>query len=115
MNTKRNLLSLFILANLSGCAEVPIIDSEWVGDIGEDGGVAFHTLTDESRDIPKADWDLERFGMLCTKSETFADWKGVIEKLCRSTYRCKEQNIQTLNDFFERVMSFNAKADGLKR
>ncbi len=56
--------------------------------MGKDGAACFHSSSDASRDIPKLQWDTERFGMVCTKSDTLASWKASIQKLCSQTKNC---------------------------
>jgi predicted phage-related endonuclease len=93
------------LASLSaGCAQVHVKDGEWCGDAGEDGASCFHTLTEETRDVEKKQWDEERLGMLCTRSENFANWKTAIEQLCNKMKGlCTYETREMLQDFFNRV------------
>jgi hypothetical protein len=88
---------------VSGCAHVEITDSEWCGDMGASGAECFHTLTTETHELTKVEWDTERFGMVCTKADTFADWKADIEKLCNKTGICDYQTQTSLTAFFDRV------------
>ncbi len=71
--------------------------------MGASGADCYHTLTPETRELTKAEWDTERFGMVCTKADTFADWKAAIEKLCNKTGICDYQTQASLIAFFERV------------
>lgn len=114
---KQNLRTLYVvLFNLviSGCGSVLIRDAEWCGDMGTMGAACFHTLTDETRDIEKAAWDAERFGMVCTNSDNFAAVKAVIEKLCYQTKSCTYAEKEQIKKFFERVQTFakNAQEGG---
>jgi len=59
--------------------------------MGEYGATCAHTLTAATRDIPKSQWDQERFGQICFGSESFADWKADIENLCSLSGRCTYQ------------------------
>lgn len=97
------LLAMTVL--FSGCVSVDIPDSEWCGDMGVGGATCYHTLSPAQRDIPKAAWDVEREGMICTQSATFASWKGIIEKLCHETKDCN----------YQQVKAFLEKASSLKR
>lgn len=56
--------------------------------MGGHGAFCSHTLTDAERDVPKAEWDIERVGMLCTTSATVARQLATAEKLCSLTWRC---------------------------
>lgn len=94
---------------LSSCAKVPIHDAEWCGDIGDLGASCFHTLTNDTRDIDKSMWDVERFGMVCTKSKTFSDMKASIEKLCSvSSVRCSYEVKQILAHVQENIKELQA-------
>jgi hypothetical protein len=78
--------------------------------MGEDGASCFHTLTTDSRDLTKAEWDSLRFGMACTKADTFGDWKANIEKLCNKTGICDYATEASLNAFFNRVETHSSRA-----
>lgn len=103
-NLKTSFALLFLLS-LSACS-LKIKDQEWCGDMGSEGATCFHTLTDETRDIPKDEWDNERFGQLCTSSDNFADLKKIILKVC-SRYKCNVAVKQQLLKFAERTNEFN--------
>ena len=95
---------------LNSCAKVEIHDGEFCGDMGDDGAICYHTLTPETREIMKADWDVERFGQICTSASTFADWKETIEKLCSSTKRCTYEQQQAVFQFFKNLDVLTDKA-----
>jgi hypothetical protein len=101
------ILSVFLL---SSCAKVQIKDSEWCGDLGQDGASCFNTLSDKQRDIAKAEWDKERFGMICTKAQTFADWQASILKLCKASKRCTYEGKKVIFNFMQNVNEIEAKA-----
>lgn len=95
---------VFLILFLMSCSSVPIFDAEWCGDMGNLGASCFHTLTEESRDIEKAEWDAERFGQLCTKPQTFRDIKASIEKLCSaSTVRCTYEIREVIRHMAEKI------------
>lgn len=101
----RNVFMILFLLNLNSCARVKIKDAEWCADAGSIGASCFHTLSEQTRDIEKEAWDEERFGMICTKSENFAEWKKSILQLCkmagkRCTYDIK-RNIIRFNEKVE--------------
>lgn len=96
---------------LSGCASVRIPDTEWCGDMGSEGAACFHTLTDESRDIPKAEWDDFRFGQVCTTANDFASIKSALEKLCSMAgKRCKYYVKQVLAGMEAKMLVVQARA-----
>jgi len=93
---------------LSSCSQVKLNDNEWCGDMGQQGASCFNTISDNSRDIEKEEWDKERFGMLCTKAESFANWKQAILKLCKlAGKRCKYDVKKKIIKFNDKVLSFS--------
>lgn len=101
-----------LLPLLSGCA-VAIHDHEFCGDMGTLGGSCFHSLTTESRDVPEPAWDDERFGMICSTADTYADLKATIEKLC-SYAHCDYDTQQKIDLFFQNVATFKSKTTETK-
>lgn len=105
----RILFALGLLL-LSGCASVQIPDTEWCGDMGSEGAACFHTLTDESRDIPKPEWDNERFGQVCTTPNDFASIKSALEKLCSMAgKRCRYYVKQAIRNLEAKMLVFQAR------
>jgi len=102
-NIKKLCVILFITAVISGCATVEIKNQEFCGDMGSMGATCFKTLTDDTRDINKTDWDNERMGMICESPEVFADWKGLIMKLCHKSRACRYQAEKMLSRFFTNI------------
>lgn len=89
---------------LNGCG-VTIPDSEWCADAGSYGAICFHTLTKDTRDIPLAAWQIERFGQVCTKADSFAKIKAAIEKLCHQSGQCNVDLQKQITDTFSKVDS----------
>lgn len=106
MNTKIVLGILFALI-LSSCGSVKISDSEFCGDMGVEGAQCFNLLSDRERRVVLPEWNDERFGMICTKAETFIEWKTAILKLCGLTRRCQYDVIQNVIRFEEKILDFN--------
>lgn len=67
------------------------------------GAACFRTLSDKEREIPKAQWDLDRMGMICTSSGTFAEWKKSILKLCEVSKLCTFEIKQEIISFNEKI------------
>jgi hypothetical protein len=63
------------------------------------GAVCFHTFSDATRDIPKAEWDAERFGQVCSSAETFAEMKSALLRLCYLSRRCSRADIANIREF----------------
>ncbi len=99
-----------VLTLLSACAQIPITDHEFCADMGEYGASCAHTLTTATRDLDKTTWDQTRFGMVCESSDSFADWKSVIEKLCSISGRCSYEEQQQVQNFFLRMSKINQVA-----
>jgi hypothetical protein len=97
--SKRLLIPLFlgmVALLLSGCIEVTIQDHTIYVDMGSLGAHSRTTLSNQSQDISKSQWDDMRIGMLCMTPDTYADWKEVIEKLCSKSNTCKYQITPTV-------------------
>jgi len=93
-------LALLLACGLSACgSRVRITDTEWCADVGASGASCFRTLSNISRDIPKAEWDEERFGQICSTADTFAEWKAALLKLCSDTGRCDYQTQEIIRRF----------------
>lgn len=73
---------------LVSCANVTVKDNEWCGDLGILGADCFNSFSNNERSVSKSQWDKERFGMLCTKSSSFTNWKAAIMALCQNTGQC---------------------------
>lgn len=82
--------------------------------MGELGASCFHTLTTETRDLNFEQWRIARFGMLCTDSQTFADWKGALLKLCSYTKRCDYETQLLLENFFLNLELMEEKANEVR-
>lgn len=93
---------------LNNCAQVEIKDAEMCADFGADGASCVHSMTTETRDIDKINWDIERFGEICVKAEAIADWKAELEELCSISGRCTQAQKAALNNFFARIDSLSA-------
>ena len=89
------LTLLFIVVVFSGCGTVTVYDQEVCGDLGQAGAHCAHTLTNQTRDISKANWDIERVGYLCMNSQSFTDQETAVDEFCN--------NNQSLCDYQTRV------------
>ena len=83
------LLCLVLFTSLTSCT-VALHDQRWCGDMGQYGATCFHTLTTDKETMTKEQWDVVRFGMVCSEAQSFADNKAAIEKLCHDTKECVE-------------------------
>jgi len=71
--------------------------------MGEDGAYCFYTLSNDFRELDKAEWDKERFGQVCTKAETLAEWKANLLKLCKKTGLCTYETKKMISDFVTKM------------
>ena len=108
MSTVNVYLILFAFL-VSSCSRVQIKDSEWCGDMGKEGAYCFNTLSDGSRPLLYEEWNRERFGMVCTKSENFTDWKKSILKLCRISKSCTYSVKQKVITFHDKIKFYELK------
>jgi hypothetical protein len=109
-NFKSAWLLLFALM-FSACGRVQIKNSEWCGDMGDLGASCFNTLSDDSRQLSKEQWDRERFGQVCTQGENFSDLKSAIEKLCFMTKRCTQAQKKIIEELGMKIDEFNKEAN----
>lgn len=92
----RNRMLLIVLASLfAASCSITLPDTEFCADLGSEGAACFHTFSETERLVPQPEWDNERFGMICTQSASFAQWKATIEKLCRDT-RCSKKEREAI-------------------
>lgn len=96
----------------SSCARVDIKDAEVCLDGGKYGTRCFHMFSDEKRELTSQAWDQERFGMFCTNSDNFANWKAAILKLCGETKLCTYEIRQLVLEFAERADKTQASLKG---
>lgn len=81
--------------------------------MGELGAAGFHTISDEERELTKEEWDEERFGMLCTKAENFANWKAALLKLCNVTRMCNYSTKKKIQNLSNRIQDFQLKIEDI--
>ena len=81
--------------------------------MGSAGATCFKTLSGETRDIEKEQWDQERFGQICSSADTFANWKKAILKLCRLSRRCSYDAKKKLIQFGDHVETYQLKLQEL--
>lgn len=94
--------------------EIP--DLEFCADMGELGATCFTTLSNKERDVPKAQWDKDRFGQVCTPSESFAKIKETILKFCEvNKKRCRFEAVKQVEDFDSKVQNSVKKKHGVKK
>lgn len=110
---KRNLGSvlktLLISTLLSSCAKIEIPDIEVCSDAGSLGAFCVTSVSNKERDIEKVKWDAERFGMLCMKSDAFADIKAAILKLCHNNKRCVLEVEEKAKEIDDKVKKMSLK------
>lgn len=79
--------------------------------MGELGASCFKTHSGDSRDLPKEQWDQERFGQVCTQAENFANLKTAIQKLCYLTKKCTIEEKKILKDLETKIEKFSKDAN----
>ena len=105
MNSMMKILMFFaiagVVANVAGCGKLTAYNTEWCRDKGPLGGHCAWTYKGESSEIPKAEWDMKRFGMFCTSEQGFAANQLFFEQACEKTKGC---NIEELKKkYFEMI------------
>lgn len=83
------IMLLMTLFAGTSCSRVALLDSEWCGDKGKLGARCNWLKSEgKERSVPKAEWDAQRVGMICTDAETFINWKSALKKLCDEQRIC---------------------------
>lgn len=80
---------------------------EVCADAGSGGAFCAHTQKPDERDVPKAQWDIERFGMLCITQQAYGDSKAAVEKLCSKPGACTyefKKNFQQATENIEKAI-----------
>jgi hypothetical protein len=100
------LISLFAVTSLSCAPKITIYDKRICADVGDDGAHCNHTLVEKPEDIPKAQWDKERFGMLCADSQGFSDTETAIDQICETNLiQCDYKMRAKLKEILDRIAS----------
>lgn len=88
---------------LLSCARVTIKDEIIYGDEGSQGAVYFNFLTATKGHLSKSEWDAKRLGMACISTDSLADWKAEIEKLCSYSDDCDYDTQEAIESFFAKL------------
>lgn len=83
-------------SSLSGCAVVPVSNSQFCADKGKVGATCDWTNGGPTVHLTKPEWDKKRFGMACTEVSTITKLLGVIKKLCFDSGRCSFEEYKEL-------------------
>lgn len=79
--------------------------------MGPLGATCFTSLSGKERDITKEQWDKDRFGQVCTQSESFAKIKATILKFCEvNKKRCEYAAVEQVEDFNNKIKKASSKA-----
>lgn len=92
------------LALLSLSCTVPIKNNRFYADAGPDGAFWFQSLSKGQGKLSKADWDKQRFGMICENTEVFANLKEAVDTLCQNTNACTYEQIQAETQFYQKII-----------
>lgn len=111
MNLMKNFVLLLCLIQISSCAKVKITDREFCADMGREGASCFTTLTGTQRTISLSEWRDERFGMVCSSTETFREWKSAILKLCNMSKRCRYSTKKKIKSFGKNIEEIEIKVN----
>ncbi len=102
----RHLQNSALLAWISvvlSCAKITIKDIPLYWDAGTDGAITTHLLSEQTSDVAKATWDIQRFGYVCVSPDDFAWLRETLEKLCvASDVACGTDEKRSMKAFFQR-------------
>lgn len=102
------------LISLTSCRTIELRDQEWCGDKSHLGARCSHTYSNVVRDVPKAQWDRERVGMVCSRAENFAENMAIIKKLCSETKKCTRKQINALQNFTDDLDEYELEVRSLQ-
>lgn len=111
---KLPLTSLLIATSLSACGHLQRHDVQGCADLGPDGAHCAHTLTPQTRDIPKAEWDTERIGWLCSPADDFTEVQTELDQAC-VWISCSYEEKEALKAVQTRLGSLIVKAQAAKK
>lgn len=104
MRLKKNFAWLLLLLVVSSCTRLDIKDIPIFWDVGQDGAIVTHLVTEETSDVVKADWDAKRFGYACISQDDFGWLKATIEKACSELKgMCRTEDKKVMKAFFARA------------
>lgn len=73
-------------------------------DVGSDGAIVTHLVSEESFDVPKKEWDEKRYGWACISPDDFGYLKATIEKACSELKGlCRAEEKKVMQAFFARA------------
>lgn len=99
------LYALALLLLLNACSEVTIRDNEVCADAGAQGCLCFHTLSDASRDLNRAQCDAEEFGKVFMSTDSFTNLKTAIDVLCQNHQeQCTYEQKKALEKFYSKIL-----------
>jgi hypothetical protein len=88
----------------SSCTRLDIKDIPINWDVGPDGAIVTHLVSEESSDVPKEEWDKKRFGYACISQDDFGWLKATIEKACSELKgMCRTEDKKVMKAFFDRA------------
>lgn len=116
MQGKRiSLVCVILLFLVSSCGKVNIKDAEFCGNLGILGAECFHAFSEKHRSMNYSQWKEESFGMICTRSENFANWKAAIMALCKNTGQCNKKVEKKVKKLDRRVQQFRIRSEKVER
>lgn len=117
---KLKLLALLLIVSLSatvlsGCGHVTVKDKEACADLGVAGAACTTTFTSQRRNISKPNWDRERVGWICMRSNDYSDGEDAIDELCRTTNLCDYETQQKVEQLKTNMRPIVRKAKAARR
>ena len=82
------LSSAVVVVALTSCTQIQVKNSPWYGDKGSLGAHWVDLFDANTGDIPKAQWDVLRFGMVCSSADNLENLLTDIEKMCDTQQTC---------------------------
>lgn len=98
----KNSAIAFVILAVSGCSKIVIKDIPLYWDAGAHGAVVTHLVSEESFDVPKAQWDEQRFGYACISQPDYGWLKATLEKACSVAKICDPEEKKMMAEMFRR-------------
>jgi len=101
------MLLIGLSSAIVSCGHVTVKDKEACADLGTAGAACTTTFTSQRRNISKSNWDRERVGWICMRSNDYSDAEDAIDELCRTTNLCNyetQQKVETLKTNMRRIV-----------
>lgn len=91
---------LLSILTVVSCGHITVKNTEVCGILGADGAHCANTLTPDTRDLTKEEWDaISAYRYVAMPIEAYAEWKKIQEYLCHESNLCDYETVKQLRAF----------------